>query len=90
MKHHENRSHPVTKILLPVIDCLQCGKCKSQYPSLKKIYTVAKISIYVPDRTLWVTFTTENGLILHVVLRYKVYYALYTENIYRNAVISEW
>ena len=52
MKHHENRSHPVTKILLPVIDCLQCGKCKSQYPSLKKNYTVAKISIYVPDRTL--------------------------------------
>ena len=45
MKHHESRSHPVTKILQPVIDCLQCGKCKSQSPSLKQNYTVAKSSI---------------------------------------------
>ena len=45
MKHHESRSHPVTKILQPVTDCLQCGKCKSQSPSLKQNYTVAKISI---------------------------------------------
>lgn len=44
MKHHESRSHPVTKILQPVIDCLQCGKCKSQSPSFKKITQWPKLA----------------------------------------------
>ena len=43
---------------------------------------MAKISIYVPDRTLWVTFTTENGLILHVVLKYLRYTMHYTPKIF--------